>query len=1191
MIGKAGGVALASRATGFNWRSSAAVGALMNSKGLLELIVLNVGADFDVLPAPAFSVLVFASLGSMLLTLPLLYIVYPPGELHADDAAARAPPPPPGGVLNRLLLVAGSAPETRSLLGVAAAILSGVGSFYTGMSEPPALWCGLLRSVPRRDAEAVLGIGFAEGGASCPFVRGADLLFDAHESSRDSLDAIEVCTPKATLGVRRRSSAASDAIFEEESRVYVRSGANRSIDEPRDGVESASISAARPVLQGDAVTMMAIATAQSLGLLPALRVGLSRSSNTSLDIADTALENRPGLLLLPAAVPVVDAPVLARAPSRRASRGSLIIWDAVRSAVASAKNQDAATPSPWPPLLKLLRTSSACPLVGFVAARSLVAAEAMQRRVLIVLQGTTGIDDERTGTLRVAAQIASQPSTILTILVLASRPSWVQAGDGTATSRGALTLRRAAHTLGVLRKLRPGPIAPTAATARSVLEIFPTMRAAAKPLGRQIALTTPIATCTFDAQIPQTASAEAPACENRERDNVSSPLHHASLIADELPEIVNAAEVPANLAVAMVSPELDRPPELPSSVCLPLEASVDNAGLPSSATQNIARPGALADALKLEASSPDITTSPLIAVCAQLDSEALPSSLHVRDYADGASLVHGASTQTHACSSGIPAPMAPPFDCIPAASQQVASEASSSMPVVLCEPATVLPMAPAVVSLPAVLETADAAIEGLIGTDEPPLNTILTVVDTQVLAQGHTPTAPLPMKAVPPAEAVPLQVFSLSADESSRQSASISIPAVHVADAATALISESLLSHGEPVANVARPVHLAQAPGVLSVAHADAGITDFTPPAADMRTSSASLPQRSMDTQPQIATPALSLPALQPEAHQAPSLSAWPPLAKVESLSSFTGLTVMDNEVGLAIEPSMEGSGRFEESSKLDKAVQGGHQEHRGHDSTVRSSAPASAAFLASHTTRGSNSVAGGIFTTARTVGSLFGESLASATDFPGTARTGRVADWSVSSRLAAARRIFGPSPTTAQLGCVELVDLSLGDPDSPDTDDALASRAAAAFIARLRRSTSESGRDVAAFDMVVASGLQSTVPKDDESLGPGAATVVAALAAAGKRERERRHVIRPTIESMFPGAAERQRSTTGVQAESLDRSSEPLAEEGPRRQRSMSGADVAHAAAWRPLGRLLTDASGDLPPSIVLLAMADMAC
>ena len=45
VIGKLGGTALAARWTGMPWRDSLALGALMNTRGLMELIVLNVGYD------------------------------------------------------------------------------------------------------------------------------------------------------------------------------------------------------------------------------------------------------------------------------------------------------------------------------------------------------------------------------------------------------------------------------------------------------------------------------------------------------------------------------------------------------------------------------------------------------------------------------------------------------------------------------------------------------------------------------------------------------------------------------------------------------------------------------------------------------------------------------------------------------------------------------------------------------------------------------------------------------------------------------------------------------------------------------------------------------------------------------------------------------------------------------------------
>ena len=47
VIGKFGGTALAARWTGMPWRDSLALGALMNTRGLMELIVLNIGYDLE----------------------------------------------------------------------------------------------------------------------------------------------------------------------------------------------------------------------------------------------------------------------------------------------------------------------------------------------------------------------------------------------------------------------------------------------------------------------------------------------------------------------------------------------------------------------------------------------------------------------------------------------------------------------------------------------------------------------------------------------------------------------------------------------------------------------------------------------------------------------------------------------------------------------------------------------------------------------------------------------------------------------------------------------------------------------------------------------------------------------------------------------------------------------------------------
>jgi Kef-type K+ transport system membrane component KefB len=81
-LGKFGGSAVAARLTGLSWREAGAVGILMNTRGLMELIVLNIGYDLGVISATLFTMMVIMALFTTFLTTPLLKIVYPPSELE-----------------------------------------------------------------------------------------------------------------------------------------------------------------------------------------------------------------------------------------------------------------------------------------------------------------------------------------------------------------------------------------------------------------------------------------------------------------------------------------------------------------------------------------------------------------------------------------------------------------------------------------------------------------------------------------------------------------------------------------------------------------------------------------------------------------------------------------------------------------------------------------------------------------------------------------------------------------------------------------------------------------------------------------------------------------------------------------------------------------------------------------------------
>jgi Kef-type K+ transport system membrane component KefB len=71
-IGKLGAATLAARCTGLGWREAGALGALMNTRGLVELVVLNVGVDLGVISPTIFSMLVIMALVTTAATSPLL---------------------------------------------------------------------------------------------------------------------------------------------------------------------------------------------------------------------------------------------------------------------------------------------------------------------------------------------------------------------------------------------------------------------------------------------------------------------------------------------------------------------------------------------------------------------------------------------------------------------------------------------------------------------------------------------------------------------------------------------------------------------------------------------------------------------------------------------------------------------------------------------------------------------------------------------------------------------------------------------------------------------------------------------------------------------------------------------------------------------------------------------------------------
>lgn len=75
VAGKFVGSALAARFVGQNWRDSLTIGALMNTRGLMELVVLNIGFDLGVLSPEIFTMMVIMALVTTFMTGPAIDII------------------------------------------------------------------------------------------------------------------------------------------------------------------------------------------------------------------------------------------------------------------------------------------------------------------------------------------------------------------------------------------------------------------------------------------------------------------------------------------------------------------------------------------------------------------------------------------------------------------------------------------------------------------------------------------------------------------------------------------------------------------------------------------------------------------------------------------------------------------------------------------------------------------------------------------------------------------------------------------------------------------------------------------------------------------------------------------------------------------------------------------------------------
>ena len=73
--GKLGGVSIAAKVVGQSWKDSLSLGVLMNTRGLMQLIVLNIGYDLGILSPEIFAMMVLMALVTTFMTGPALDLI------------------------------------------------------------------------------------------------------------------------------------------------------------------------------------------------------------------------------------------------------------------------------------------------------------------------------------------------------------------------------------------------------------------------------------------------------------------------------------------------------------------------------------------------------------------------------------------------------------------------------------------------------------------------------------------------------------------------------------------------------------------------------------------------------------------------------------------------------------------------------------------------------------------------------------------------------------------------------------------------------------------------------------------------------------------------------------------------------------------------------------------------------------
>lgn len=115
VVGKFLGSAIAAKFVGQNWRDSLTIGALMNTRGLMELVVLNIGYDLGVLTSEIFTMMVIMALVTTIMTGPALdfiNFIFKTKDVYTTDVIEK-------GRKYRILISFGNNEKAKPLLRLA----------------------------------------------------------------------------------------------------------------------------------------------------------------------------------------------------------------------------------------------------------------------------------------------------------------------------------------------------------------------------------------------------------------------------------------------------------------------------------------------------------------------------------------------------------------------------------------------------------------------------------------------------------------------------------------------------------------------------------------------------------------------------------------------------------------------------------------------------------------------------------------------------------------------------------------------------------------------------------------------------------------------------------------------------------------------------------------------------------------